>query len=420
MSITMPMEEIQQRMDAGDKEIINGVVTGEILPQEQTPVEEPQMEPEVVEPPVEDVQPEPQEPQPEKIDEVKEPEEDPNERYLQLKEQQLEEERLRRIQELKDKEDLIKRERQAREELEQELQSLRERVENPPVITVDEEDNEDDEFVTEYDKKTRQLLKELMEKNQNNAGGTDVMKRLGELERTIQEQQEIQKRLEKDKRNQEQRRHAFQEVENLQRTHPDLTTKKPFDNIHEDYLKFRKDIQTLTKATNAFQLENYIDDYMRGGKIKEKADSFGIKPVEDVDKYFEIMELFDAKRGVKYDKYTGKEIPSVDESGNRIVRRSLEEAYILKNYNKEIEKARQNSYKEVQKKLEFVNDKPVTLNETEVTQMQGGLSVDEVRGLINLDPRKPEDRRKLKDPKLFALYEQAYRSAGMEPPKFRR
>ena len=419
MATIMPVSEIRERMNANDMEVVNGVLSGEIQPVEE--------EQEVTQQPIENeqnvVQQDEVAPQtPEKDenvvqpDEEKEPEEDPREKYLRLKEEQFNSELQQKLQLLKDREEEVEREKRVREELEQELQRLKERVENPPVITVDEDDDDENEFITEYDRQSRKEIRELKQAllENNTTTNSDVAKRLEKLEKMIEDQREAQKKIELEKLHKEKRKRLFDEITNLQKTYPEISTPKPFEEIHTEYSKFRKDIATLVGAKSTYDLESAIDSYMKNGKIKEMADKNGITPIECLDKYLEIMALNDEKRGVTYDRYTGKEIPIVDDAGNRVVRRSLEEAYILKNYKKEINEARQRSFKDVQKKLEYVNNTPIQLKDEEVTPIQGGITPEQEREIINLDPRK------IKDPDTLRLYEQTFRKYGIEPPKIRR
>ena len=129
------------------------------------------------------------------------------------------------------------------------------------------------------------------------------------------------------------------------------------------------------------------------------------------------MELMDAKDGVKFNTSTGNYEPIVDDLGNQVRYRSLEEVYRINNYYDELNKQRQKAYTDVNNKLSAFNSAPVTLTTSQTTSVSERLSEDQIREGINIPLT---DRNWANNPVKRELVEKAYLAAGTTPPSTRR
>lgn len=337
--------------------------------------------------------------------------------YKELLEQQHREEQERYLSELKKSQELLDKEKKAREELEKRLQMQEElkRVETRTESVIAGEDSED-EYVSDYAKRTRELVEQLKSSVEQDLP-TKVKESLERLERIEseyeRERDEKRKTLEEDKVKREEEK-LFDNIRRFQKAVPEFSTTVDIKNIDDEYRRFRKDIAFISKARNIPELEQAIQDYYNNGTTRELAEKNGIKEVPDYEKYTAIAELMDIKNGVQYDPITGEEKPILDEFGNSVRYRSLEEAYRIKNYYKEIENARKQSVREVAKKIDQFNNAPVTLNNTQTDVFSTGFSPEQERQLLNT---RPEDWAK--DPELRKKVELVYNKRGMTLPTYK-
>jgi hypothetical protein len=397
------MQEVNTREDvveraSRDPEFLNSLLSGSYA--------EPAQE-EVVEAPVSDepASTEPQAPV--------EPD-DSNRRYIEWKEQELEREKQRiREQELRYKE-MVEREKQARLELEKKLEELKQKPTESPFPVAVTSDDEDDEYASDYAKQTRQMVKEL-NKALEGVKSSEVgelkkeLLRIKELEeRRAKEYEEAQQRQEEEYR----QKKLIKDLDSFTSKYPELKMSDSIENLNREWMGFRKNILNITGATSPKELEHYIDDYVKGGKTKELADSHGIPFVKDYDKLMTVYELLDMKRGIKYNKELGVEEPILDDENKPVRYRTIEEAYKLSKYYDELNQARLSSMKDVQQKLRQRSQAAVTLNETETSSFDTGLSKADISRLIKMDPKQYKN-----NPELRQQVEAVYRSIGMEPPR---
>lgn len=327
-------------------------------------------------------------------------------RYNEFLKQQQEEIKKREAEErkriLREKEE----ERKRREELEKELQMLKERAYNKPQspTTLDDEASDDEEYASEYSRKTRQMIEEIKDSIGNNAmQDPRVMEFIRKQEE--KERQEEYKRAE---------RKQMDEIERFQTRYSELKTEKPIAEIHKEYISFAEELASAMNLKNQAQIDKAVSDYYKGGDSKNIADKYGISAPKEYEKYRVIVDLIDLKRGVEYNPYTGQEEPILDEDGHRVRYRSIDEAYKVSNYYNDINKHVINAHKTMQKKLNEINSGPVVLDDTEASQPERQSTVDGDRELLSLDPRIYE-----KDPELKSKVHAAYKRIGIEPPKYR-
>jgi len=403
----MPVEEIRNSFNTGDTqkdiEMINGYLAGTVVPQkpqeEQTQVE-PEIEPEIEETEIPFVE----------TDEYKE-EVERQKRYSEYLEQRRVEEyedSLRKQQQLKED---FENEKKAREELEKRLQQLNEANERPPSPQSDLSEDEDDEYASEYAKRTRRELEQL----KATVGATSpLVKELTDKIAYLDREQAEKERLRNEQLRKETEEKKFKTIRDFQQKIPELTTQKDIREIEPEYTSFRKKIADLTKVKSVYELEKKIEDYRRGGETKAIADKHGISFPADCDKYLAILELVEMKRGVKYDPVLGKEIPILDDEGNPVRYRSLEEAYRVMNFDREIEKQKRGVYKEVSKKLSNIQDSAVSLPDEKVEKLTSGFTLEQEREIMNMNPKEWE-----RDPEKRAMAEMVFRKRGLELPRFR-
>ena len=127
------------------------------------------------------------------------------------------------------------------------------------------------------------------------------------------------------------------------------------------------------------------------------------------------MDLVDLKNGIQYNPKTGEDEYITDSIGNRVRYRSIEEAYKVSNYFDTMNKARIDSYKEVNEKLTARNAAPVVLDVSETAPLETTYTEEQMRELM----ATPERQLK-RNPQLRQQVENLYASLGMEAPKYKR
>lgn len=408
MEVTyLSTEEIKAGMESGNLDIINGVLSNTVLPIEMKPVEDTSSQ--NVSQDIVTTNNEPVVNQSSVIDEVEQAR-----LYAEMiaeRERKKEEDYQRKLKEV---EETLRREKQAKEEMVQRLQQLEQQKTQPQPVQQDLNSDEDDEYVSDYAKRTRQIVEELARNGGANPDYKQLQEELNRLKMEFDNRKEEErKRKEKEEQDSAQRK-LFDSIRSFQIANNEFQTSKSFNEIHDEYLKFRKDISYISNAQNIQQLESAIDEYYKGGDIKTIADKNGIKPVTDYDKFNKIMELIDLKDGIKYDPKTGDYIPITDDNGNRIRYRSLDEAYRITNFYDELNKARKQSYKEVSNKLSSLQNAPVTLPNNSTMSFDEKLTVDQLRNIINMPVNEWKN-----NPVKRTMVEKAFSELGLEPPKVR-
>jgi len=410
------MEELKSRQDvveraAKDPEFLNSILTGSFQ-KEESEQENPQ-ENEEYNDSVENEEP--------TVETSDEPEEIVNEdekqrRYIEWKEQEINKEKERVLNQERNYMEMVEKEKKARQDLEKKLEELQKRInESPsPANQNVEDDEEDDPYASEYSKQTRHMVKELTK-------AIDTVKtgEVGELKEELLRLKKIEenrvKEYEEEKQKQEnefRQKKLVEELNSFASRHPEIKPSDSIDKLTKDWMSFRKSILNLTNATSQAELENYIDDYVNGGKTKDLADKHGIPFVNDYDKLMAIYDLLDMKRGIKYNKTTGKEEVILDDEGKPVRYRNIDEAYKLSKYYDEMNKARINSFKDVQNKLNQRRQSAVTLDNEETAGFSTGISKEQISELLALNPKQYKN-----NPELRKKVEAVYRMYGQTPPR---
>lgn len=382
----MTVEEIRQGAYTGDKEkdlqMINAFLSGNVsVKQQEVSNEEPTtLDNTVTEP---------------DFDAEEEERKRKYEQFLKEKElaAQIEEERKKQLLIAKQKEEEIKKEREARLELEKKLKELSElqQTKTQQQSTTDSyTDDSEEEFVSDYAKGTREKVDRLESLINEFGSNHPKVKELEEEIRTFREEFKVvmEERQRKAREEEEKRRRdkLYGGIREFQNRYPELKTTVDIEEVDRQYQQFRNDMAVAIKAKSVFELEQAIADYFAGGDYKKIADEKGIKAPADYDKYQAIVELYDMKRGVKYDPVTGKENPILNDEGQRVTYRSLEEAYYVMNREKELADMRRKSSQEIAKKISQINGGAVELPSNMSGQVvQQGYTKDQVNTLLNTD-----------------------------------
>lgn len=392
----MTAEEIRQGAYTGDKEkdlqMINAFLSGNVSVKQQEVSNE---EPATLDNTVTETSTEGETVTEPDFDAEEEERKRKYEQFLKEKElaAQIEEERKKQLLIAKQKEEEIKKEREARLELEKKLKELSElqQTKTQQQSTTDSyTDDSEEEFVSDYAKGTREKVDRLESLINEFGSNHPKVKELEEEIRTFREEfkvvMEERQRKAREEEEKRQRDKLYGGIREFQNRYPELKTTVDIEEVDRQYQQFRNDMAVAIKAKSVFELEQAIADYFAGGDYKKIADEKGIKAPADYDKYQAIVELYDMKRGIKYDPVTGKENPILNDEGQRVTYRSLEEAYYVRNREKELADMRRKSSQEIAKKISQINGGAVELPSNMSGQVvQQGYTKDQVNTLLNTD-----------------------------------
>ena len=99
-------------------------------------------------------------------------------------------------------------------------------------------------------------------------------------------------------------------------THADLKPSRSLPEIDQEYRNFLEEIGTIagtdgSPRQNLAMMDLYLDGTSeQGKKIREESEKIGLRPPEELDKYFRILHLIEEKRRLqKHDPVTGKMVP---------------------------------------------------------------------------------------------------------------
>lgn len=338
-------------------------------------------------------------------------------KYNEFIEKQKKDESERYLATLKEKELAIDRERKAKEEVEKRLKMLEENRSQLQTKneTDNNSDNEDDAFVSDYAKKTREMVDEIKRSVERSPlTDKDTIDRINNLVSEFESEKSARQKRDKEEAIKKQEQKMFDSIRGLQVSVSDLKTSKDIKELDEEYRTFRKNLATVTRAQTVGDLEKAIEDYYNNGETKRLADTVGIKPMEEYKKYVDICELIDFKDGMQYDSKNGKMIPITDDDGNQIRYRSLEEAYQVKNYHTNLENARIKSYREVNNKLTQFKNAPVTIPIEKTDEFSTNFSTEKIHELLNTNPKEWE-----RNPDLRGQVEAVYAKMGLSMPKYK-
>lgn len=406
-------EDAISRMHTGNREedlnTVNAILSGTYSIGTEE-VEEPVVEEEVAE--QEDID-EPQVVEEPVVSRDYDAEEEAHKQYIEMIERRNKEEKEELLRSVRAKEEEAERERKVREDLEKRIQEIDARQQNAPSQSQLDEEVED-EFISDYNKKTRNMVEDL----KRDIGSSPELQKLYEKINTIEQSFESEAKRRKEEADREKRQaevsKVFQTIRKFSTEHPEFSTEKDIEKLDQDYQTFRKDLAYLVQAKSNEDLEEAISDYRSGGRVKELADSNGIRYTKDFEKYEALADLLDFKDGVKYDPVLKKRVSITDDKGVQVRYRSLEEAYNIKNYYENMTNAKRQAFKEVSKKFSEIDSAPVTLKPEHTSTVSTGLTLDQEREYINMNPKEWEN-----NPEKLAIAKAVFAKRGLELPKYR-
>lgn len=333
--------------------------------------------------------------------------------FLKKRSQEDKEEYLKKIREIEQEKE---NEQKAKEELEQRLQKLVESTNKE--FSTEKDESDEDEFVSDYTKKTRNMVEELRDRIKNNSSEVTVeelSKKLEQLQNEIENERKERDAFKEKEKKRKYREQLFSNIRSFYAKHPEMCPSEDIEKIHDNYSQFRKDMVAITGVQSIPELEKAIKNYFNDGEIKELADKHGIRPVKDYDKYIQTVELLDFADGKKFNPSTGDYDLITDENGNRVRYKSLDEAFIVKNYYTSVTDAKRQAYKDVDKKLKTFKKAAVTLNPEKTDGfISNKLTFEEEKEVLSWSPKEW-----INDPNRRDLVAQVYAKRGLDMPKYR-
>ena len=447
-ALVMPEEEIRQKMSEDTTgEFVNKVLSGEVAIGETSPVENPQTDmfnvssvetsgvdenpteavvpEEVISPQTEVEEKELTEEERLKLEEERRYSElrseiDKRETAIEELNRRYREEREALVQQQGDVNSRLENERKERERLEELVKQLSEEQKRSKSTGVDEED--DDEYASDYSKQNRQMLKELrqdirkdVEKLSNNdPKNLALEEKLQKIERY---EQEIERKKAEEERKARQDK-LYSSVESFQNKYEEFKTKKPINQLDAEVRAFKKQVGLAANVNSTNGIEKAVNDYFNGKsnkaeQLRERLNTLGVVPPEDTEKFLKLAHLVDLKNGSELNEVTGELIPIKDSYGNKVRYRSLEEAYRVSHYFDEINRARVEEAKKIQNKLMAREESAITIGNINTSPSTDVItSEDQIRQLINTPPQAYE-----RDPELKRKVAAAYGKLGMTIPK---
>jgi hypothetical protein len=398
--------DLKSRIDSGDMEAVNAILTNQVrVIKEDAPVVNVDVSvlpdgsnEEIVAP---------------KVD----PEVENLRRRLEFEQSKKQEELNFIVNEKIEKERLLNEEVRKREELEKRLQEL-DKLQRSTSVETATQTTEDEEFASEYAKQTRRELETL--KQQMTAESpvvNQLNERLKKFDELEAERKSQAKKAEDDRKQEEQRKKRLQEITAFAVQHPEFQTKEDFDSVVKEFGSFKNNLAYLNKKFDVDEIDALVMDYFdpnKGAQLREEAAKHGITPPKEAEQFLKTIEVLNFKNGITYDPSLRRFVQDTDEHGNPVHRKSLEEAYLIKNYNSQINAERERAFKTIKNKLDTVQNTPRTLSNSQTSAAPSTeMNETRIKELINLDPnvvrKNPELQREVSD---------AYRLLGMAPPNF--
>lgn len=349
-----------------------------------------------------------------------EPEEDATARYIKYLEEQVKEIESRFNNESAETAKL----RHEVEEKQQLIDEAKQKIQNPvqtqttsPVHNPDE----DDEYVTDFEKNSRRMIEELktlISQNPNDPRVIEIDQRLKNFEKKQTEIDENDRRKAEQKRREELDAKLYTDVRDFQEKYPEFTTPIDVKELNDKYMTFRDQLANVfavsldnEQAINVLE-SKYFKKFDNGEVFNQMA-SKGINPPENVDRLREIIKYNDLRNGVALDDMSGVKTPIKDKFGRQVKYGSIEEAFIIKNFATLKVDAFKDASVEIQHRLNNRNDSAVILDNSHTTPIGEKMSEQEARYYIGL---KPHEARKL-SPDQRVKWTEAYGMFGQAPPK---
>lgn len=420
MARYMTEEEINSGIESGNLEIINGVISGEIVAgtgeTENAQHEEDQQDVNEQEETASNT---------EEVEEETVVDVDEREEALKQYEMELEAERKIRLEreaearklleDLKAAENLKQERDRLAKELEEARARLSSQVKDEPSS---EQSTEDEQFESDYSKATRRELEEIKKSlvNAPASGVQDIIKKLEALEGKLESVSKRDEAAEKERQAKQIQERLFSEIEEFQKRNEDFRTSKPVKDLHSEYNELCRRVSEFIGSKDQRDVNLAVYNILRGKtprdkQMREKLEKVGVDIDNDLNKFLDICDMVDRKNGKRYDKYTGKLEDIVDSNGLPVRYRSLDEVYKLSDFKKAATVAAQKAVRDVADRLIKREESAVTLDNSETSDAKdvGVMSKEEIEAILDMSPSKI-----LKNPALKEKLERAYKQLGIK------
>jgi hypothetical protein len=284
-----------------------------------------------------------------------------------------------------------------------------------------EETDEEKEFASSFEKNTRKKI-ELIEKKLVETDNEDLKELIAMKDelRKLKEQQEAElKRIKDEDEANKVRQIMYSEINDFQNRNERFRIGRPVEDARADFTRFADKVAKHLKLEDTREVNKAIyaiayADTIQGKVLRDRiAASNDIVIPQDLKQYMDLVQVVDAKNGLRFNKLTGESEPIVDRFGNQVRYASMDEAYKVSNFYDEIAAARMEGVRKVQEKLETRDQsaKVIPSEQTSDPSRSMDLSDDRIGQLLKMPAST------FKDPKMKEELMAAYRKLGIEPPK---
>lgn len=319
------------------------------------------------------------------------PIEDKQSKYLEYVQQQEKEAKERNLK-LQEELDQLKSNLEAKDRLlneikEQKVTPVQQSPTNPSYS------DEDTDYVTEFEKNTRQQVLAIKDQiSKLKSGDPEVEDLKSQMSTILANQRKID---EKEAQEKEERRlrelenKVYTEVVEFQNSTPDYKTSKDVKLISEEWRTFRDQLANVLainpndeEAIN--RAEALYSGKYDGSNVFNQMEARGIKPPEDYEKFKHIQDLYNRKNGFYIDEMSGKKIDITNAEGQKIVYGDISEVYYLQNRQRLEAEALKKASVEIQNKISNRNNSAVTIDNSNTAKVGGGLSREVAMQYINM------------------------------------
>jgi hypothetical protein len=286
---------------------------------------------------------------------------------------------------------------------EAELEKLRAKI-NPAVTQTPskkfEEDADDEELANNYSKNNRSEIENLKTTIASlGSGESDVVRGLVEKIGKLEEQNntiEAERKRDQDAADRNARMDKmFTSIDKFAEGKDHLKLGRGIKEEYKDHTKLRTriseylgtDDDSIVNKTLRGLASNETD-FFKG--MRTKMEELGITIPEGTQNYLKLSDIVDLKRGVTYNSETGVYEDIVDELGNKVCQRSIEDAYKLSNFEGEVTDARVEQSIEIQKQLSNREGSAVSIPPEDLSQgnEEDVMTTEQMNSILDMDPRK--------------------------------
>jgi len=384
-------EEADSRIAEGDMEVINGLLSGEVkigeAPEgEEQPVEEvvsetPVQEEVIVDqPPVEQIVNTPTEEVAPEVDEKQAI----IDRYLE---------------EAKKREDEANKaaaEAQLAREAREKINALKQPVvSEASTLKFDMPDIKEDDVAAdlagEFSRNNRTILNSLKDSVSSAASVDQVSALEAKLNALLQLEEDRKKKeeaLAAERAQQERMNKLFTEVDAFSNKHSDtFGLNRSASDVYRDTLSFKDQVKKYLGTEDDLQVEAAYRRAVSGKdeELVKGLTNAGIRVPSDAENYLKLAEVVDLKNGYKFNDYTGQYEPIVNDFGDRVTLRSIDDAYKLSRFNDIVNQAKAEQVKEIEKRLSARSNSATVLPDSNTSNGDdAGLSLEEKQRILSL------------------------------------